>query len=286
MDRNERLDKFLTADLKHETGRDDVRRRLTDVIIGNPNEKTVAPHRPRVFLAVASLALCIVAVVAVLMIAPGRTEYIRVATSSGQTDTVELPDGSRLWLNECSEVFFPSRFSRGERKIFATGEIYADVAKDNKSEFVIEADRMKIIVHGTKFNFKSRLDDDIREVSLDEGSLGASFDGGEVMEIRSGELLRYSGGDKTVEKYGFTSGRYATWRENENYVILNMKFSDVVSDLERRYGSRIIIMNSGLEDMRFYASFINGESLREILSALNTNGKMKIEYTDNTVLIY
>ena len=67
-----------------------------------------------------------------------------------------LPDNSIVWLNAESKLRFPSTFSGKERKVFASGELYFQVAKDSLSPFRVEVEGLyEVEVLGTEFNVRA-----------------------------------------------------------------------------------------------------------------------------------
>ena len=245
----------------------------------------------RTFLIVATVILTGALGLAVGRLLPARsqteTAWNRVSTGPGETREISLPDGSTIWLNAESEVFYPSEFKGSERKIFAGGEIYADIAKDPDRIFLMETGTMNIRVFGTRFNVRTYADSDISEVFLDEGSISADIEGyGAEVKMRPGELVRYSRSASSLEKYTYDTDKYATWTQDSRLVIVNMRLQDIVGELERRFGVRISIATEGLKGIRYYASFINNESLQQILSGLNNDGRLHFRGDDKNIIIY
>ena len=67
-----------------------------------------------------------------------------------------LPDNSIVWLNAESKLRFPSTFQEKERKVFASGELYFQVAKDSLSPFRVEIEGLyEVEVLGTEFNVQA-----------------------------------------------------------------------------------------------------------------------------------
>ena len=61
---------------------------------------------------------------------------------------------------------------------------------------------------------------------------------------------------------------------------------NIVKDLQREFGQPIRIVDKALGTTRHFASFVNEESLMEILDALCTHSGMRVEEKDNTIYIY
>lgn len=284
------MDAFLHCELlPFEWGREPAREELVEYI-GAAQDAPAKPVR-RIVLPVICAAAAIAAV-ALSVLAPSLShrnddiKWIREYTSSGEKRQVVLPDSSVIWLNRGSEIFYPERFTGSRRKVFVSGEIYASISKDSRHPFVMDAEGMEIAVHGTRFNVKAYRNSDSREVFLEEGSISlqVSSKGGSV-DMKPNELVRYSVSQDMLEKYTISPHGYPDWRNPGALSFVNMKFADIVSELERFYGREIIVADDVSGDTRFYASFINGEDIFRVLDALNTDRRMKISEIENCILI-
>ncbi|MEP6614618.1 MAG: FecR family protein [Mucilaginibacter sp.] len=84
---------------------------------------------------------------------------------------VVLSDGSKVWLNSASSITFPAAFSRTERKVTITGEVYFEVAKNKSKPFRVVAGEQTVEVLGTHFNINAYTDEDALKTTLVEGSV-------------------------------------------------------------------------------------------------------------------
>jgi transmembrane sensor len=84
---------------------------------------------------------------------------------------VVLSDGSKVWLNSSSSITFPAVFSKSERKVTITGEVYFEVAKNKAKPFRVIAREQTVEVLGTHFNINAYSDEDALKTTLVEGSV-------------------------------------------------------------------------------------------------------------------
>ena len=61
-----------------------------------------------------------------------------IRTPRGGQYQVQLPDGTKVWLNAASSIRFPVSFADNQRKVTISGEVYFEVAHDAKIPFVVE----------------------------------------------------------------------------------------------------------------------------------------------------
>ncbi len=106
--------------------------------------------------------------------------YNTLATPRGGQYQVTLPDGTHVWLNAESSLYFPTAFTGEERKVALTGEAYFEVAPKADQPFRVTValpapDRqgMMVEVLGTHFNFNAYTEEKTIHTTLMEGSVKA-----------------------------------------------------------------------------------------------------------------
>lgn len=97
--------------------------------------------------------------------------YNTLSTPRGGQYQVVLPDGSKVWLNAESSLYFPTAFTGNQREVTLTGEAYFEVAKNKEKPFSVKVDGMSINVLGTHFNVNAYSDENTIRTSLLEGSV-------------------------------------------------------------------------------------------------------------------
>ena len=113
-------------------------------------------------------------------------EYNTVTTPRTRTFAVELPDGSKAWLNASSSITYPTAFLGTERDVQITGEVYFEVnpvpvffGEQKKAPFIVSVNPpagrkgsgARIVVMGTHFNVNAYADKSAIETTLFEGKV-------------------------------------------------------------------------------------------------------------------
>ena len=101
----------------------------------------------------------------------GEILYNTISTPRGGQYQVELPDGSKVWLNAASSLHFPTAFVGKERRVEISGEAYFEVAKNKSMPFIVSVNGSEIQVLGTHFNVMAYNDEDAVKTTLLEGSV-------------------------------------------------------------------------------------------------------------------
>ena len=106
-------------------------------------------------------------------------KYHTISTPKGGEYQINLPDGSKVWLNAESSLKYPTFFTGKERKVTLTGEAYFEVAKiktnTTNKPFIVMAGDQAITVLGTHFNVNTYKDEDSYKTTLLEGSVRVSY---------------------------------------------------------------------------------------------------------------
>ena len=213
-------------------------------------------------------------------------DWVTVCTSIAETENITLPDGTEIRLSPCSQIFYPEKFTGRQRKVMLVGEAFLDVTPDTRRQFVVSLGSMDVVVHGTRFSVSSFPEENEDEVALIEGSVEMRFSN-EVGSIflSPGELVKYDRSTCTTERRKFAANYFEEVVNAGGLQFSNERLADIVASLNRHFKVNIVIEDDSLNDERFFASFINGETADEILSALNSGNIYRIYKKDNITYI-
>ncbi|MCK7553740.1 FecR domain-containing protein [Chitinophaga sedimenti] len=102
-------------------------------------------------------------------VAPGINT---ISTPKGGEFAIELPDGTKAWLNAASSMTFATDLGSGSsRELNITGEVYFEVKKDEARPFRVKAGSQVVEVLGTHFSINSYADEPQVKTALFEGSV-------------------------------------------------------------------------------------------------------------------
>ncbi|MCR9227184.1 MAG: DUF4974 domain-containing protein [Flavobacteriaceae bacterium] len=206
----------------------------------------------------------------------GDFAFNEVIVPSGKTFQIVLADGTLVHLNAGSHFRFPVGFhpSKG-REVYLSGEGYFEVAKDDSSPFVVQANDMEVTVLGTHFNVSAYLGEPQHTV-LVEGSVSVNNQKTDSHEIiKPGQKAVIKGNGMVVNTVDVKD--YTGWTQN----VLTFRdelFPNIIKKIERRYNVTIVNNYPELDNARFNGKFKN----ESILSLMNTfkesaNFEYKIE---------
>lgn len=80
---------------------------------------------------------------------------IAIKTFPEDIRILRLPDGTRIWVNENTEIQYPEQFTGNVRTVTLKGEAFFEVAKNPSKPFIITSGAIRTTVLGTSFNVKA-----------------------------------------------------------------------------------------------------------------------------------
>ena len=81
-----------------------------------------------------------------------KKQFNQMIVPYGKYATLQLSDGTKVWLNAGSRMVFPPIFKGKYREVYLLGEGYFEVTKNAGMPFHVRTDQMTVEVLGTKFD--------------------------------------------------------------------------------------------------------------------------------------
>nr|WP_295876522.1 FecR family protein [uncultured Chitinophaga sp.] len=178
-----------------------------------------------------------------------------------------LSDGTKVWLNNESSLYFPVQFSGSERIVEVTGEAYFEVAQLAAKPFRVKHADWEVLVLGTHFNINSYQEASTAKVTLLEGMVKVSRKE-DAHIIRPGQQARISGAI-TVQKAVDTETVMA-WR-NGQFVLDGMDVKGLMQQVARWYDVEVVYTGT-IEKRTFGGSLDRSLALSRVVRALQENG--------------
>lgn len=216
------------------------------------------------------------------------------STTTESYNTLEVPamcdfhftlsDGTKVWMNAASTLKYPTKFAADSRTIFASGEIYLEVAKDAKRPFYVAIDGITVKVLGTSFNIRAYENENDTKVTLIEGKIAAQTNDKEYTLTPGKQLKRgktFGGvGIRTVDPTEIIA-----WTKGY-YVFKKSRLQDVATTLQNWYGVTIM-MTSEISSTTTYTGVVNKkESLDVFLRRLKEVSNVRCSRNGKFVTIY
>lgn len=242
------------------------------------------PRRIGRFAAAAAVVGAIFGLAAILYLYSSEKLFfgntVTASTGVGERKRIELNDGTVVWLNALSKMWYPANFSGSTREVTLEGEAFFDVARQPDMPFIIQSGSLKTTVLGTSFNIRAYQEDRTMSVAVVTGRVKVTTLE-EELHLEPDEQAVF---DKKQQKLDrmlkAPASEIASWREGE-LQFRNATFAEVTATLQRRRGVEIKY-DTRLENCPIiHADFNEKESLESILGTLMMSVNGTVEKTED-----
>lgn len=215
-----------------------------------------------------------------ILYASWSVQQLSVQTAM-ETKTIELEDGSVVYLNEHSELQYAEDFGDCHRILQLKGEAFFEVNRNVDCPFVVETPQTSVTVLGTSFNVKALSSEAQTEVMVTSGKV-------EVRSNKSGQKTILTPREKIVHMHG----KSLTKIKDENYHSVAWHTLDfrkerievIVQAMEKTYEVDIDLSQTSIGDCK-YTLDLNKNTLNDALGVLKTSFKLEIEEKENQTFV-
>lgn len=206
-------------------------------------------------------------------------EYSRLVVPKGKRSKLVLSDGTTLHVNSGTKVIYPNRFADNIREIYVDGEIFLDVAHNQKQPFIVRTNEIAIRVTGTRFNVQAYEEDAETQVVLAAGAVQITphHHAGKIDLVPS-QLYDYHSGQASVKHVDVE--KYISWMQGMIYVE-DERLDVLMTKLSRYYGEKILF-DEELGNQRCTGKVDLKDDLSEVLNGLTFSFRIKIEQENET----
>ncbi|SHF29725.1 FecR family protein [Pedobacter caeni] len=162
--------------------------------------------------------------------------YNTIETPKGGQYQVNLPDGTRVWLNASSSLKYPTRFVAKERRVELRGEGYFEVARDLGKPFRLMSNKQEVEVLGTHFNVNAYPDENGIRTTLLEGSVKVKESGHQAI-LKPGQQAVLKG--NTIKVDEADTEMATAWKEGY-FMFKNASLQTLMRQLSRWYDVEVI----------------------------------------------
>ena len=192
-------------------------------------------------------------------------------TPKGGQYQVALPDGSRVWLNASSRLFFPTVFKQGERKVRLLGEAYFEVKSDKEHPFIIETSKgASLRVLGTSFNVNAYEDDAQETTTLLTGSLQVTHSQSQAL-LKPGQQAIVNA-KEIVDVREVETSYAVAWKEG-NFMFNREPIKEVMNKIARWYDVEVIYQGP-VTETRFWGTVSRFSQVSDVLNMLEATGRV------------
>lgn len=210
-----------------------------------------------------------------------------LTTPRGGQYQVNLPDGTKVWLNAASSLKFPSTFSGlTQRKVELSGEAYFEVAKDNtpqKLAFIVVSGKQEVEVLGTHFNINAYADEADIKTTLLEGSVKVSQAGrSHNVILKPGEEALLTADSFVVQQADLEKN--IDWKSNK-FIFKNESLEGIMRKISRWYDVEVEYAGSVPKQETFSGTLSRFDRVEKVLHRLEMTGEVSFKIKGRRITV-
>jgi transmembrane sensor len=213
--------------------------------------------------------------------------YNILSTPKGGQYFLELPDGSKVWLNAASSIRYPTAFNSKERLVELTGEAYFDIRKNPNIPFRVHfsapskdgGGREGVIeVMGTQFNVNAYHDESTIKTTLLEGKVKIESDSKHTAILHPGQQAQIKNttiGNGQIRVVQDVDTEEAIAWKNGLFYFDNVDLQAIMRQLARWYKVQVVFKGK-VPARRFAGQVSRNSKLSQVLKILELS---KVHFT-------
>ena len=212
-------------------------------------------------------------------------EYHTVMVPKGGEYHVVLADGTKVWFNEETELKYPVVFVGEKREVYLkSGEVYLEVARDEKCPFIVHTGNGDIRVLGTQFNVKYLTDQKVA-TTLVKG--GVQVKKGNVKVILQPNQQAVVG--EVVSKIPVMDvedvEEIICWKDNM-FLFRDVELEQIMDKLAEWYGFTVFYETPETKSEKFFVRIDKYAEVNGILEVMSEVSNVKFKISGKTVSVY
>jgi transmembrane sensor len=212
---------------------------------------------------------------------PSEVIYNKIETPFGGKYQINLPDGSKVWLNSASTLRFPAFFSGDTREVELNGEAFFDIAKNPEKPFKVITKDQVVEVLGTQFNINSYSDEESFKTTLIEGSVKIIYKDRVVLLSPGQQFQPNLKSSKVVEA---DTEEVTAWKDGY-FLFKDEDIQSIMRKVSRWYNVEVTY-SGDIPDVGFGGNISRSKDIDEVLNVLQLTNAVhfKVEGRRITVM--
>lgn len=234
-------------------------------------KRNIPPIKKKLYPVRTIAAILIVAIIAsggYIYYNYNHNQEIEYTVALGETKSVNLPDGSQVWINAGSTLKYSGISGSNERTVYLDGEAYFRVQSNPSKPFIVQTPNLSIKVLGTEFNIKAYTDELFATAVLDKGEIEIKAGKNKSYVLKPKELLRYNIPDDEIVISTVSDNEATNWM-NGTLVFTNATLQEILKTIERRFNVTINPGNINADKQQdITVKFIKNDNLDDVMDIL------------------
>ncbi len=197
--------------------------------------------------------------------------------------SLQLSDGTRVYLNADSRLKYPETFGKQNRQVELCGEAYFEVQRDTDRPFIVKVGDMNVRVLGTVFNINAYAGASEIKTTLVSGKVNVECPE-KILELLPGEQASLHKTDGELDKVKVNVTLYTAWKDGL-FKFERESLENIMKVLERWYDVNIFFYNEDLKKSLFSGDLKKYDNIEQHLRMLEMTTNVSFFMNDNTVFV-
>jgi transmembrane sensor len=291
------LQQYFTVSSYHSSADTEQALQRTMARIHVPANTPVRKMFPWKWLSVATAAAVLIGVVTLVVLRPKdnpveTAKLMERQNGKATRASIELADGSKIWLNAESKLSYPDVFDGNTREVYLTGEAFFDIAPNPKKPFIVHFNAGSVHVLGTSFNVRA-YENEAVQTSVRTGKVAfipkrKQGEKQDTIYITPDEKVTLQktvviSDNNSIMKEITSAEDDKAWTEGR-LIFRDETLEEIASELERTFGKKVTFGNDAPRYYRLTGAF-QDNSLQDIMYYLARSKAFHYTITDSTLLI-
>ncbi|WP_121812054.1 FecR family protein [Mucilaginibacter kameinonensis] len=204
-----------------------------------------------------------------------------VTVPRGGKYSIQLPDGTMVWLNSSSSLSYPVAFTGADRSVTLTGEAYFEVTKNKHLPFIVHANGADVKVLGTHFNVTAYEDEKDIKATLLEGSVSLSNNKTSTLLIPGQQGI--AGPDQQITTKTVNVNQVIAWKTGY-FIFRDDDIQSIMRKISRWYDVEVEYQGN-ITRKTFGGIYSMNKDINELLKGLELTGLIHFKIEERRIIV-
>lgn len=210
-----------------------------------------------------------------------KEEINQIIVPKGRRADITFSDGTKMYVNAGTRVFYPAVFKKDKREILVEGEVFLDVEKDPSRPFIVKTNGFEVKVLGTKFNICAYKEDASASVVLVSGRVEVNTGKNDKSILSPNQKIEIN--DKGTDIKDVDVFEYICWKDNM-MMLTDRKVGEALEQLSRYYG-RTIVYGEDIADIPISGKLDLRKNVEDVVNILCQSLFLQYKTDENNNII-
>lgn len=221
-----------------------------------------------------------------------QPQFNTIETPRGGQYQVNLPDGTKVWLNAGSSLNYPTVFASNGREVQLKGEAYFEVAKrtinGERVPFMVKTATQVVEVLGTHFNINSYENEADTKTTLLEGAVKVRPVSSSAQNNEAGKILK-PGEQSLLKGTSIKVSEVDTeealaWKEGL-FMFDNENLESIMRKVSRWYDVEVVFQDNGLMTKDFSGTVSRFGNVSQVLKKIELTGSVHFKIEGRRIVV-